>query len=139
MNPIATPPIAPSDPDVWMIFIKTAGMLSLVVALLLVVLYLVRRYSLQGGRSLSGKNPIRMIASYHLAPREKVVLIDVSGERILLGVTPQTINALAILNREDIPETGMMEDREKKGFKTLLSTALQKGGKRMGGGADHGK
>lgn len=132
MNPL--PPASPvvPEPDIWIMLIKTAGMLSLVIAILIAVLYLIRRYSLHGA-GLPGKNPITMIASYHLAPREKIVLLEVSGERILVGVTAQTINTLAILKKEALPETGEKEAVEKKGFKTLLSTAIKAGRKNKEG------
>lgn len=127
MNPLNTPTPAAVEPDLFITLLKTAGMLGLVLGVLIAVLYLIKRYSIHGtGRS--DKNPIQMLASYHLTPKEKIVLLDVLGEKILVGVTSQTINTLAILNSE-----GLTEIREniplEKGFSKLLKTAIKKGKK----------
>jgi len=99
MNPGAIQSTVVETPELWMTLLKSLGMLSLVIGVLLGVLYLTRQlFNKRGG--LSGRGIIRMLASYHISPKERVVLMDVLGEKILLGVTPQQIRCLAKITTE---------------------------------------
>ena len=76
---------------------KTLAMLLIVLALLILVLYVVKRFILL--RRGESKNAlIRVLSSLHLSPKERIEVIEVSGEKFLLGVTPVNINFLARLN-----------------------------------------
>ena len=111
-------------PDLWMSLLKSLAVLGLVLRLLLGVLYLMRRlywrYSGAPDRGL-----IRMLAIHHVAPKERIVLLDVVGEKILVGVTPQQINYLATLTKgQEIP---IPQSNEKPNFfSNLLNQAMGK-------------
>ena len=76
---------------------KTLAMLLIVLALLIFVLYVVKRVILLR-RGVSKNALIRVLSSLHLSPKERIEIIEVSGEKFLLGVTPANINFLARLN-----------------------------------------
>jgi len=64
--------------------------LILVVGLILLLGWLVRRYS-----GLPGQNKaLRVIASLPLSPREKLVLVQAGEQQLLLGVAPGRVNLL---------------------------------------------
>lgn len=124
MNPIGTAASSTvAQPELWPAFIKSFGMLSIVIGILLVVLFLVKRFSLFGGVQ-ADKNIIRMVASYSLAPREKVILLDVQGEKILIGVTPQNINRLAVIDKNSDWKPEKIEPET--GFSKILKGAVKK-------------
>ncbi len=104
-----------ASPELWGAFLRSGAMLALVIALLVLVLYGVKRFS-PLSRSRTGKKEIQVIAAHHLAPREKLVLVEVLGRKVLLGVTPQTISTLADLGKatDQTPE-------EEPGFSELLN------------------
>ena len=123
MNSTSIPEAVPT-PDMWIILLKSVAMLSLVLGVLLAVLYLVRRfYGQYSGASDLGL--IRMVATHYVAPKERIVLLDVLGEKILIGVTPQQISHLATISNGQ--EINIPQGAAKpKFFSNLFNTALGK-------------
>lgn len=75
----------------WLSFAFSFGV---VLALLGALLYALKR--MQSGNLLGmGQRRIRVIDSMSLAPRQKIVLVRVKDQDILLGITAQEINTLA--------------------------------------------
>ena len=80
--------------------IKTVAMLFIVLGLLVLVLYFMKRF-LFLRRGAKGDVFIKVLSSLHLSPKERIEVIEISGERLVLGVTPGTISFLTKLN--DLP------------------------------------
>ena len=77
----------------WLSFAFSFG---IVLALLGALLYALKR--MQNGNLLGmGQRRIRVIDSMSLAPRQKIVLVRVKDQDILLGITVQQITTLASL------------------------------------------
>ena len=75
----------------WLSFALSFG---IVLALLGALLYALKR--MQNGNLLGmGQRRIRVIDSMSLAPRQKIVLVRVKDQDILLGITVQQITTLA--------------------------------------------
>jgi flagellar protein FliO/FliZ len=91
--------------------LKTVAMLSIVLGLLVLVLYLMKRF-LFINRGAKGNLLIKILSSLHLSPKERIEVIEISGERIVLGITPGNITFLTKL--DDLAgETGeAAENRE---------------------------
>jgi flagellar protein FliO/FliZ len=68
--------------------------LVLVVALIFLLAWLVRRMQQIGPRS---NQAIKLVASQALSPRDRLVLVQVGDEQILLGLTPGRITPLHVL------------------------------------------
>ncbi|RTR32567.1 flagellar biosynthetic protein FliO [Shewanella atlantica] len=66
------------------------GGLILVLILIFVLAYIVRRFNLVPASS----NVLKVVAVTSLGQREKVVLVEVDGQQYLLGVTPQQVNLI---------------------------------------------
>lgn len=79
-------------PDVGMLVLKSGGMLLVVLAVLMGFVFLLKRYS--GMRHLTGQGAVTVRGTYHLGPKERLMLVDVEGVRLLLGVTPSGIQTL---------------------------------------------
>ena len=82
--------------ELWWAFLRSGAMLAFVIALLVSILYVVRRFAPMN-RTKKGKQKIQIIAAHHLAPKERLVLVQVLDRQILLGVTPHTITTLVDL------------------------------------------
>ena len=84
--------------------LKTVAMLAIVLGLLILLLYFMKRF-LFVNRGAKGDLLIKIRSSLHLSPKERIEVIEISGEKIVLGVTPGTITFLTKL--DDAPgETG---------------------------------
>ena len=90
--------------------IKTAAMLFLVLGLLIFVLYFMKRY-LYKGQNSKGDTLIKVVSKLHLSPKERIEVIEVSGERIVLGITPGNIRFLTKINASGGEAIGMNEQR----------------------------
>jgi flagellar biosynthetic protein FliO len=77
--------------------IKTAAMLFIVLGLLILVLYLMKKF-LFLKREAKGDLAIKVISSLHLSAKDRIEVIEISGERIVLGVAPGNINYLTKLS-----------------------------------------
>lgn len=73
--------------------LKSISILAIVLALLICVLYLIKRFVFPQS-ALRKDLPIKVISSLHLSPKEKIQVVEISGDKIVLGVTPNMINFL---------------------------------------------
>ncbi len=121
MNEIASVPTAVVPtvgvPDFWFMMLKSIGMLCIVIALLIGVLFIFKQITEKRGGKIN-KNLIKLLSSLHVAPKERVMLLDVMGKKILIGVTQQSINCLAVLDGAGGIEA--VEDKPDSGFKEIL-------------------
>ncbi|MFY9941675.1 MAG: flagellar biosynthetic protein FliO [Desulfobacterales bacterium] len=99
MDGLSSPAAAAAPPELWFSLLKSAAMLCIVLALLIGALYLMRRLFAQRG-ALGGAEIIKTLATQYVAPKERVILLDVLGEKLLIGATPHTITLLARLPTE---------------------------------------
>lgn len=71
----------------------TFGALVLIVVLILFLGWLAKRLNVTGGRN--SKIPLRYIGQISVGNKEKVSVIDVGNERLVLGVTANQITLLS--------------------------------------------
>lgn len=71
----------------------------LVLALLFGLLWLLKKVSVPRG---GAGNLVRVVSAAAVGPRERVVLVDVGGKRLVLGVAPGRV---ALLDTQAAPET----------------------------------
>lgn len=126
MNPMDTSSSVAVMPDLWITMLKSGIMLCIVLAVLFLVLYWMKRI-LSGQSGFRSQDIIKQIASLHLAPKEKVVLLDVLGQKILIGITSNSINCLSTIEAEaDFP----LSEPEESGsfFSRLMHASAEKNG-----------
>ena len=69
--------------------------LMLMVGLILGLAWLARRF----GQPLFQQNKhLRLVASLSLGVKEKIILVEVEGKQLVLGVTPQQITSLHVID-----------------------------------------
>jgi flagellar biosynthetic protein FliO len=76
--------------------LKTAVMLSVVLACMIGALYVMRRFLPMGARN-RGDLDIKRLGAFYLSPKERIEVIEICGERIVLGVAPGTIHYIKTL------------------------------------------
>ncbi len=94
MKALSHESLAVAPPDLWPSLFKTAFMLCIVLIILVGFLFLLKKY-LNHQAGGGGRGHIKMLASHHLSQKERIVLVDVLGEKILIGVTAQGISCLS--------------------------------------------
>ena len=85
--------------------IKTIAMLFIVLGFLILVLILMKKYLLPK-QKVKGDIIIKVLSSLHISPKERIEVIEVSGQRIVLGITPGRINYLTKLDGLNQGEDG---------------------------------
>ena len=73
------------------------AMLFIVLGVLVLVLYTMKKF-MSPKRKGKGDLIIKVISSLYLSPKERVEVIEISGERIVVGITPGNINFLTKLS-----------------------------------------
>lgn len=106
---------------------KTALALAVVLGCVLVFGWLARRV---GSRPLAPGKLMRVVSSTGLGQREKVVIVQVRGQWLVLGVTAQQVTALAQMDApEPEPEAVVVPGDN---FAERLAVALKHNFKRKG-------
>jgi flagellar protein FliO/FliZ len=77
--------------------------LPLVILAIFACAWLLRR---MGGLPVSNAGAIRFVAAINMGPRERVVLLEVGAERILVGIAPGQLRTLHI-GRTPAPDAAM--------------------------------
>ena len=88
------------EPDLINTGLKTIAMLFIVLGVLVLVLYLMKKIMSPRGNG-KGSLIIKVISSLHLSPKERIEVIEILGERIVVGVTPGNINFLTKIKRRN--------------------------------------
>lgn len=103
--------------------LKTAGMLGIVLGIIIAVLYLVKRFT-DSRISKTGRSEIKLISSFYLGNREKLVIVEAENKKLLLGVTQNNISLLKELDEkiENIDES----KEEKQDFAKILGRNIIK-------------
>ena len=108
------------DPFSWVELLKVLGGLFLVIALMVAALWALRRA--QPGFAAGGQN-FHVLATLSLGPRERLLLIQVGGQQLLLGAGPQGVRTLHVL-----PEPLTFSTPEAAGFPEWLRKVMERRG-----------
>ena len=107
--------------DIWLAFARTFSMLFVVLALLILAFYLIKRISEnRGGKG--NRDYIKVLSVHHLSPKEKLMVVNVLGETLLIGVTPSRISKITRIDKA-LPDADESLGQP-FGFSDLLSSKL---------------
>ncbi|MCM2567600.1 flagellar biosynthetic protein FliO [Janthinobacterium kumbetense] len=83
--------------------LQTIFALVFVLALLIGLAWFMKRY---GPKVMGGNSKMRVVSSLNLGGRERIVLVEVADQWIVVGASPGRINALATMPRQegDLPQ-----------------------------------
>jgi len=100
------------EPELVNTGIKTIAMLFIVLGVLVLVIYIMKKFMSPKGKG-KGDLIIKVVSSLYLSPKERVEVIEISGERIVVGITPGNINFLTKLSRHK-ERNGNIDNAEKR-------------------------
>ena len=95
--------------------------LVVVLALIYALAYVARRLN---GATMAGNLPVKIVGGTSIGVREKIVLVEVGGKHILLGVAPGRVNTLHVF---DEPIEMLREQRAEAAFAVRLKQILSQG------------
>ncbi len=119
---IGRPAVAPPDP------VGAGGMAQVFLGLLLVigmivgVAWLARRF---GNFQTAASGALRVVGGLSMGPRERVVLVQVGDQQLLLGVAPGRVSTLHVLDKPLV--AAMPPGLEKDTFAARLAGLLKQG------------
>ncbi|NVM23040.1 MAG: flagellar biosynthetic protein FliO [Desulfobacterales bacterium] len=126
------------QPTLWGAGLKTLAMLCIVVGILILVLFLIKRFLYLKDGSGHGQL-IRVLSTYHMTPKERIALIDVAGEKIVIGMTAESINCLAKIEKSDVLERiekNKALEADSGPFTKFLALSLRNRSQPLKGGPD---
>ena len=109
---------APSTPGL----LGASMALLLVLALIIALGWLLKRLPGSGFRPADG---MKLVANLNLGTRERLVVVEVNGQQLLLGVTAGSVNLLHVLP-EPLPPAAPTNLGQLPNFAQLLSQKLRK-------------
>jgi len=77
--------------------VKTMAMLFVVLAFLLITLYVFKRFT-NFHTNTAGDISIKTLSSLSLTPKDKLQIVQIEGEKIVVGVSPSGINYITKIN-----------------------------------------
>lgn len=83
----------------------------LALAVVLGLLWMVQRRLTRGGRMPGTAKQVNVVTRQVIAPKASVVVVDVDGQRFLLGVTEQSVT---VLNTSDAPIADPVEAKPRR-------------------------
>ena len=73
--------------------------LAVVIAILFATLWVIKRLSVPRGGSV----PLNVLGATAVGPRERVVLVELAGKVLVLGVTQSSVQTLHVLDADQLP------------------------------------
>ena len=118
-----TLPVTSSTPAVSTSAFFGEVMAGLIIVLLMIfaLAWMVKR---MGAGSFLSNQQMKIVASVAMGTRERVVVLDVGGKQVLLGITPQNINTLHVFDEPVISE--LTDDQTPSDFAQKIKYFMQK-------------
>ena len=99
--------------------------LLLVVAVLIGISVLFKKFGLN--RINNGAFPVKVIGAMAISNNQRLMMIEVGDQWLLLGITPQNITTLTTMPRqENSGSAGSAGSPDKTNFSTWMQSALEK-------------
>lgn len=121
----AQPPAAPSP---FMSLLQVLFGLAVVLGAIVGLAWLFKRVS---GGMLGASGRLKVVSGTMVGPKERVVIVELEGEWLVLGVTPQQVNLLSKLPRPEGAEIEVAPAAEP--FARWLKAAMDKSRKDKAG------
>lgn len=96
--------------------------LLLMVGLILGLAWLMKRFA---NPLFQQQKDLRLVASLSLGVKEKIILVEVAGKQLVLGVTPQQITSLHVIDNP-VKDAESVENSEKNPAEKHIASDFSK-------------
>jgi flagellar biosynthetic protein FliO len=83
-------------------FIKMLTALAVVIAMMIGAMYLLKKYFYQSPASVNGNAMISIVSTCYLSPKNSILLIEVLGQFMLLGVSNHQLSTLGAISDPEV-------------------------------------
>lgn len=111
-----------APPELGSSLVQLVGGLAIVVALLLGSLMLIKRLSSPRGAAAG----LKVLGAAPVGPRERVVLVELADQVLVLGVTPSSVNTLHTLPLDTFRAHSPASAQAAPDFQGWLAKALER-------------
>ncbi|BFM16550.1 hypothetical protein R50073_27330 [Maricurvus nonylphenolicus] len=122
-GPVVVPPVGENLPNHASYIGQVIVGLLLVLAMIFAIAWLLRRF---GQGTLVGSQQMKVVSSLPLGPRERLIIVDVNGEQLLIGVAPGRISQLHHFSEPVIPNKTQDDGDFGQKLKEILSRSTFK-------------
>ena len=91
-----------TQPDLYTTAIKTFSILAIMLAVILIGFYLVKRFWPKGSGFMSAHQWVKVITATSIAPKKMISLVEVGDEILVLGLTDSHISLLTKVTDEQM-------------------------------------
>ena len=120
-----------NSPELFSSLLKIISALAAMVGVMIVAAYLFQKIVKKGGGGINDRELIKILSSKYLGPKSSIMLIDVLGNVMVIGVSSSNISLLTeIVDSESLEQ--LKEVQEQKGKSLSFSGYL----KRLSKGSD---
>jgi flagellar protein FliO/FliZ len=84
--------------------VQTILSLGFVIALLVGLAWLLKRF---GPRHITGGTTVKLVGALSVGARERILVVEVGEQWIVVGASPGRMNALATMPRQEIDDAGL--------------------------------
>jgi flagellar biosynthetic protein FliO len=105
-------------------FFKMLAALAIVIALMIIAMYFIKKYFFHSLPVMNGSTMINIVSTRHLSPKNSLVLVEVLGQVMLVGVSNQQMSMLSTITDPDAMEK-MKIVRLKNGLLSAADPLLQ--------------
>lgn len=116
--------LSPGTTSLLSAIIKVSGSLLVVVGIMLVLLYAIKRTGLGSGLG-NGSSAITVLETRMVAPKKYIAIVDVAGRCLALGITDHNITLLSDLGTEAKSALTSKPIAAGPGFAGLLKRSLR--------------
>jgi len=81
--------------------VRMVSALAITLGILFFMVYLVRWFFARGGAAVDSRGLMRVISRTYLGNKQSLVLADIAGEKVVLGLSPQSITLLAKIDSKE--------------------------------------
>ncbi|GAU08380.1 flagellar biosynthetic protein FliO [Desulfoplanes formicivorans] len=99
-------------------FLHMLGWLCVILALVFVVLYLLKRFGPQAGLSMGGGKSVKILGQVSLGPKKHLVVVRFLNKILVLGVTDTQINLVTEMTTDESTSFEDVLDATTRGNKT---------------------
>ena len=100
--------------------------LILILLLIYIIAFLYNRFFRGRFAAMQGKINIRQLSSYHVGPKQKIIVFEIDDRKFACGVTPHSINLIGELFDEDSQENFHSVQNEVESHEKKFSQDLEK-------------
>ncbi len=112
-----------TEPNLFMSMFKSFFILCLVLLFFFLILLFIKKIN---NYKFNSNDIIKILLVHHISHREKLIIVDIAGKKILIGVTSQSINKICEIEDEDIESLNLKGNGKKNFFDNILLKAIRK-------------